>query len=338
MLSSSYKPWGLLSWVLNKIPDISPWNFLGCFSTEERCLSAWKILPDCRRSHVKLIRVNDPPSIKYSRLVADRYATNEVDLVKSGGSLNWIEGHELREPTHHIMASIDAFIATSGNNGGNVILDITSFPKRFFFPAIRQLLDAQEIQNLIVTNTRAGEYTRQRLAEEFEDGRYILPFAPIDPDTKPEMFIVGMGFETLGLQELLAGASTMSAVKLLFPFPPGPPPFHRTWEFVREIEENIPDTRRKLIQVDPRDVPEVFNLINSQTVQGSYSTALAPYGPKTMSLAMCIFSVLTRSGVWYTQPTIYNPDYSTGVAKINGIPEIYAYCLRLGGRDLYTLN
>ncbi|HEX8550853.1 MAG TPA: hypothetical protein VF681_04795 [Abditibacteriaceae bacterium] len=334
---SPYRPWGLLPWILGKMPAISNWNILACLSTEERCLAAWSSIPRSSQGHVKFIRVNDPSS-KYSKRTNEKYRDNHAQLVGSGGHSTWIEDHQLKEPTVDIINSVTSFINDAKGIGGNIILDITSFPKRFFFPAIRELLHSTDIPNILVTNTRAGSYTKERLAEEFEEGRYIVPFSPVDPDRKPEIFIVGMGFETLGLQELLSGASTNSAIKLFFPFPPGPPAFHRTWEFVRQIEESIPDTRRALIQVDPRDVSDTFDHIRSQTVFGAHSSALAPYGPKTMSLAMCIFSVLTKSGVWYTQPTIYNPDYSVGVASINGVPEIYAYCLRLGGRDLYCLD
>jgi len=56
-----------------------------------------------------------------------------------------------------------------------------------------------------------------------------------------------------------------------------------------------------------------------------------------MSLAMCIFATLTNSAVYYIQPRVYNPAYSFGVNYRSGVREIYCYCVRLQGQDLYAL-
>ena len=58
---------------------------------------------------------------------------------------------------------------------------------------------------------------------------------------------------------------------------------------------------------------------------------------KPMSVAMCIFAALTDSQVFYTQPTVYHPDYSFDIASRDGHPEIYTYCIRLEGRDLFSV-
>lgn len=64
---------------------------------------------------------------------------------------------------------------------------------------------------------------------------------------------------------------------------------------------------------------------------------LAPYGPKPMSVGMAIYATMTESPVYYTQPKIYHPDYSAGISILNGRPEIYTYCLKLGGRNLFQI-
>jgi hypothetical protein len=55
-----------------------------------------------------------------------------------------------------------------------------------------------------------------------------------------------------------------------------------------------------------------------------------------MSIAMCLYANLTDSPVYYSQPKVYHPEYSIGVQVRDGEAEIYAYCIRLSGRDLYS--
>ena len=56
-----------------------------------------------------------------------------------------------------------------------------------------------------------------------------------------------------------------------------------------------------------------------------------------MSLGMCLFAVRTNSEVFYTQPAVYNPKYSIGIAKKNGIADVQAFAIRLDGIEFYTI-
>lgn len=79
------------------------------------------------------------------------------------------------------------------------------------------------------------------------------------------------------------------------------------------------------------------------TDNGLLTSAIAPYGPKTVSLAMCLFSLavaklgLPRVPVYYAQPLRYALDYTEGVGQVGDAPSTTAYSLRLSGRDLYDL-
>jgi hypothetical protein len=77
--------------------------------------------------------------------------------------------------------------------------------------------------------------------------------------------------------------------------------------------------------------------IISLTRKGAETADLAPFGPKPMSLAMCIYAALTEAQVFYTQPSSYRPDYSVGISQVGGEPEIYAYWIRMSGTTTYTL-
>ena len=96
-------------------------------------------------------------------------------------------------------------------------------------------------------------------------------------------------------------------------------------------------------QIHTFDVPSAFEALRRVTKDGQRSCALAPFGPKTLSLAMCLFALAaSRAGrepvhIYYSQPRRYAIDYTSGVGEIDGVPDIKAYCLRIDGRDLYSL-
>jgi hypothetical protein len=126
-------------------------------------------------------------------------------------------------------------------------------------------------------------------------------------------------------------------VKLLFPFPNAPESFQLTRQFLQSVEHNLRGANTYVKHVNGMDVSDSFDHICSLSENGARQVLLAPYGPKPTSLAMCIFATLKDSPVFYTQPRVYNPNYTHGVKVVNGQSHIYAYCLRLEGRDFYTL-
>lgn len=79
-------------------------------------------------------------------------------------------------------------------------------------------------------------------------------------------------------------------------------------------------------------------------LEGSQTAAIAPYGPKTVSLAMCLFALAVadagrpRVPVYYAQPLRYAIDYTERVGSVGSSPDTNGYCLRLRGRNLYDLS
>ena len=86
-----------------------------------------------------------------------------------------------------------------------------------------------------------------------------------------------------------------------------------------------------ILRIEAHDVSDIFDHIKEITASGQDGAIFAPFGPKTMSLAMCLFARLTQGVVYYSQPRLYHPNYSIGIRAVE------AYCLRLNGRDYYTL-
>ncbi len=329
----SSRPSGLVHWV---IPKITPkrWDFYGCLGTEERSLSSWRHFSQQNLlASVKLLKIIDQPS-RWTTLCNQRLATNLASFTTEGGVLGAIEDHQIAEPVSAVTDSVDAFLRTAG---ASCILDITCLPKRFFFPVVKLLLRQTSIRDLIVTYTYPQRHTTEPLAESFEPYAHLPMFGGAQFKNNPNLLIVGVGFEPLGLQCHIDQTEALREIRLLLPFPAPTRAFKRSWELLRKLQKHRASQAFDIFRVDVRDVSDVFNRIISITRNGSSSAEFAPYGPKSMSLAMCLYACLTDSPVSYSQPTVYHPDYTLGVANIDGRPEIYAYCIRLNGRDFYRI-
>lgn len=338
MLGNNFRPWGHLSWILGKISPVK-WSVLGCLSPEERCISTLELIKLFDSLYQPFfIKVIDPPS-RFSA-EADTLIEKRIErFIALVGNPNFIEDHELFQQHYKIVSSVEKFVKTSN---GNVLIDISSFPKRFFFPVLKLLLTRHksEIENLIVTYTVPKEYCPGALAEDPESWAPLPLFGPQDPPGRSvEVLFIGIGFLPLNLPELLKEYTDIK-VRLFFPFPPGPPGYQRNWEFVRKVEEAFPphSSSRKIERINTYDVSDAFEFICKETNAGNRKAIFAPYGPKPMSMAMCIYASLTNSEVYYTQPRSYNPKYCTGVKTVGAFPETYAYCLKLNGKEYYSIN
>lgn len=330
-----YRPWGLLPWIMSKCPDVD-WGLLGTLSTEERCLATWQVInASGRLTNTYLADIIDPPSPRYSLKTAAKRSANRSDFLSSGGTESVIHEHALFEKYGDTISWVEDYINSAGPN---LIIDISTFPKRFFFPIVKLALRNSSIRNLITTYATPQQYPLDEpLAENFEDWRPLPLFSGNLTDISNEMLIVNVGYLAMGLPEELEHGGSNRLIKLIFPFPDSPGSYHKNSYFVRTIEKNIRPERLELRYVNTNDVSDAFDHLLALTESGRHDALFAPYGPKPISLAMCIFATLTNSAVYYTQPKTYNPDYSIGIAYVDNVPEIYAYCLRLEGHDYYSI-
>ena len=336
MTRPPYRPWGLLPWVVRH-SSASAWSFLGCLGTEERSLAAWSLLKSLAGlAHVEFIRIADKPS-HYSNLTNYRISARTDQFRASGGNDSSVRDEDLFAPSARIVKIIDDFIEHAS---GCVIVDVTSLPKRFFFPMIRRIMTSDRrtnIESVVITYSIPREYPpRVNLAENFDDWAHLPLFSGGYSSSPPEMLVIGVGFQVLGLHEHLKGESGLP-IKLLLPFPAPPPAFMRSWELRRQLERHGSPENFEVFRAGARDASDTFDRLVSLTRNGQSRCALAPFGPKPMSLGMCIFATLADCEVFYTQPSVYHPDYSLGTSFIDGSPEVYGYCLRIAGRDLYSL-
>jgi len=327
MFSGKFRPWGDTSWVLSKI-DHKLWNFIGCLSTEERCTEAVRILKSAGVINSNIFfEVLDPvTTVKHTQKIERNKKTLEAIDSEIGNNIHQLD---------LLVEDITLFNKISeivNQSIPNIILDISTFPKRFFFPFVKTILQHSQVENLLITYTNATKYPESDLSEDPEPW-YPLPLfrQTSFPEDQYDLAIVGTGFMPFSLPKLLKDKHSKVSLRLIFPFPPGPPNYHRSWEFVRKIEKYYTFKEGdEIIRINSLDVCEAFDHICSASNYGEAKVLFAPYGPKPISLAMCIFASLTGSPVYYTQPKLYNPDYSTG------IKDCISYCIKLDNKLLYS--
>lgn len=328
MIGNYFRPWGELEWLLPKLPKVK-WDLISCLSVEDRFIASILVLEKNNILNQSLFfKVLDQPS-KDSPIIKIKLEANQSKLQAATNSPMQIEEHKLLEPYGEIVDSINRFVLISQ---GNVIIDISTFPKRFFFPIIKLLIN-KNLQNLIVTYSAPEKYCTNELSGNPHSWDHLPLFMPVDfPEPQIDVAIVGIGFMPFGLPDLLLSKYNAIPVKFLFPFPPGPPNYQRTWDFVRKIEKSFPfKPADNIIRLDSNNMPDAFEYITRETDAGQKRPIFAPYGPKPISLAMCIYATLKDAPVYYTQPTHYNPEYSSG------IKDTFGYCLVLGNKKLYSV-
>ncbi len=138
------------------------------------------------------------------------------------------------------------------------------------------------------------------------------------------------------LQTHLASITKHDAIKLLIPIPAPLTAARRTWESVYRLQGGRRDAKFENYRVGAQDLPAAFERIISLVPKPSANPAFAPFGPKPISAAMCLYAMQHNSGVYYPQPEVYHPNYSQGIGKIGGRDAVHAYWIKHAGQFLYS--
>lgn len=317
---------------MDHLPRVT-WSYVGCIGTEERSIACLPYLQALVKTQDHLLlRVRDLPS--YYTRDSEKLLAHHTNEISSAVADITISDHALLGLEYEMIDSFESFLS---NCGSHLVIDITSLPKRFFFPLIKCACRCPHIENLVIVYTAPLTYSEGNLAEDPKDWEPLPMFAPPEPEPPVGVLVVGAGYEPLGLPALFESAYRNEEVSVLLPFPPGPPHFHRAWEFVRSLDKKLSPKHAKVRRVAALDTCHAFDHLLAVSEHGRIYLTLAPYGPKPISLAMCLYAVAANSAVFYTQPTVYNPHYSKGVSTRSGQPNIHAYCVRLSGRNLYEV-
>ena len=323
--------------MLEQMPNVNSWEFVGCLGAEERCTAVPMELVELGKlglSH--FFRIEDNPKSIFKRAV-------NRELLK----LRAVLENQFKILDAKLMSDLPELVPLSddieSSVSENVILDISCLPKRFFFYLLRRLVASPRVRTLVVTVTIPSKYGNE-LSKNAARWDYLPSFGREQSGPARPMLIIGAGYQHLNLLEVV-DEGDLEAVRLLFPFPSKPPGGIKNWEFVRNIE------RQKKFKLKPKDVIRVhpqatslaFDILAGQCESQSGEVWLAPFGPKSMSLAMALFALAREANdlpvsVGYTQPLAYSATYSIGVERDeNETPIVHAYCIKLNGRNWYSI-
>jgi hypothetical protein len=327
-----YRPWGSLNWVIG-LSDEREWKFIGTIGTEERSLACWSYAHDLNLITGELFcEIHDLPSDKYGERVERALSASRQQFALGKGSLDSV--HQF--PLMTELFNIQRFSMDAEAMGKSIIFDITSYPKRFFFVILRDLMECENVENLIVTYTSPQSHPPEDepLYEDPDTWKELPGFGATSNEKR--QWIVSVGFLAESLNRYI-GDHPDTSMKLLIPFPGPLESTRRIWNSVASLDNSNSKDRFEMFRVDTIDLSAAFDRITSLS-RGSSAIAFAPLGPKPISAAMCLYAIQKDASVHYPQPTVYHPEYSKGL--LGGGPEtaINAYWIKHKGKSLYNVD
>lgn len=325
-----YRPWGWLDWAL-ELSEPKRWKLYGCVGPEERSVSA----PIAFRKRdilekASLLRVIEPES-PYAEEASECIQARERSCHNAKVRPDVLE--------LSLFAPMTELDDLCDNASGSVVLDISSMPKRFFFYLLKRFAQSRRVRDLLITYTLPAAYPEGALAGDYDTWQALPSFRPIDPDVEKQAqtrLIVNIGFLPSGLVAHLSGPAEERKIDILIPFPAPAITVRRVWKAVWALRRPA-HMRFSEVRVAANDMSEAFDVILSLVPPETNFVSFAPFGPKPISAAMCLYATLTDCPVYYAQPKMYRPDYSVGVARVNRIPAINTYWVKHDGHSLYQL-
>jgi hypothetical protein len=335
-----YRPWGRPTWLAQQT-KLTEWTIIGCISTEQRSVASALSLSKFAKFAV-MVSISDPQPAEHAMAILER---RQLELQTEIQCPYTVKHAELGSP----LDVVQAIILEALEQSPNIVLDITSFPKRWFFPLVRLLSENERVASLHVAYTKGDGYA-QVLSENPEPLRPLPSFACMDTRSVHDHAFIGIGFNTQSLVTMF-GDEKVSALNMLFPFPPGPPGTKKGWMFardVRRISYSPDDANEQRDAISYRlleavDVSHAFDILRITTENAQKTAILAPYGPKTFSLAMCLFAIAAdRSSkpevpAYYSQPQRYAINYTEKAVMVDCEPDTLSYAIKHNGRHLYNV-
>ena len=326
-----YRPWGEVAWALT-LSSPKKWNFIGALGTEERSLCSWNLFQSLQvLEGERFIQIDDVESEKYRAKTQAALTARYQEFNQRGGDPATVHTMSLMSELFHILKFSQEAIAM----GTSVVLDITSLPKRFFFPILKALTLSDRVHNLLVTYSLPETYADGALYEDIDTWKNLPGFG--GEATGRESLIVSIGFLVESLKGYFADVPNHGEVKMLIPFPAPLAVLKRTWESVSNIERERDNRPFEKYRVETRDMSAAFDRIQSLASNTKNPTAFAPFGPKPTSAAMCLYAIQNNSAVYYPQPTVYHPEYSLGIRNNDPRSAVNAYWIKHEGENLYSV-
>lgn len=225
-----YRPWGSIDWALS-LSSPKQWHFVGAIATEERSLCAWTEMRKLGSvSGEVFAEIHDIDSEKYRNRNQTALKQRRAEFTEHGGNVAAICSFGLMDE----LFRIDVFSKRVEERNASVVLDITSLPKRFFFPILRVLVNSDNVSNLLLTYTCPESYADDApLYEDIEPWKTLPGFGGVGG--QPEQWIVSVGFLVESLRRYV-GDNPHEKMKILIPFPAPLAALRRTWKSVADLE------------------------------------------------------------------------------------------------------
>lgn len=320
------KPWGHIDWLLPKIKDTN-WKGVFCPSFEDRSVATpYWVKNRLNGGEHFGIRIVDPPS-KYTNDIIKTTNRNDSEIMNHLGN----KYHPLSEDLLAEASKWNSLACEiTKDTDCSILIDISTMPKRVYLFLIKRFLASDNVKDLVVSYACAQKHKEGKLTENASPPSSLPGFARVSESEEPSSAIVSVGYMAFNFAEFIEDHSATTAPRFLFPFPPGSPSFRRNW---RRLHDLLPamEHQAEIKRIHAMDMFAALEWIKSLAPLMKGNIDLVPLGPKPHVLAMGLaHQYLGDSAeLIYSQPHLYHPDYSTGIAKgPDGKPDIYAYCLR----------
>ncbi len=343
------RPQGPLDWIIERLGLTGDWSAIGALSAEDRCLAAPLALGKhkaCSIVRTTMLQL-EPEELE---------ANKRLDETRKRIDSHVIRANDFGFAVHEsipVLAADNAITLLAEElverSNRNVLLDVSTMPKRFFFPLLAELCLSPHVENLLVANTAPAAYSRGPLSENAERWTSLPGFmSTASEEGFRTTLIIGVGYQLLNLKELLERyGRKRTEFKLMLPVPSMHPGFKNNWQFIHDIKTQLQTIALNgdrvghsldVVRIPNHDVSLAFDRLVQHSEQGqATSVVMAPFGPKPLSVAMCLLGIARQTQpdfeteIGYTQPRVYSPDYSSGIGGTT------AYCIKLNGRNLYSL-
>ena len=267
-----YRPWGHFDWLIGRL-GAEHWSLLGCAGTEERSTGLACHIGRARLDHARMVVIRDPEPL-------DAGARDAL-LARRKAVLRAAAFTEAEVQEAPLLEGLDKIVSCRGTRrcgAQRLIIDLTSLPKRWFFAMLQAALQDERFVD-VIAYLYVGGALRRNLSENIGPLRPLPGFFADDGRSDHDLLIVGIGFKPSPLLPLLQDHRA-NRIRLIFPFPPGPPGYRRNWMFVREIEaltKNEVVFPPERVHIHMYDCPQVFDALVEMTRNGEEPQLSRPW-------------------------------------------------------------
>lgn len=318
-------PWGLLNDIHEAFIQNVPFSVVGTLGTEDRCTVVPCILSAANCRAVHLLQVNDPPGLypDFADVSTHKMQQNSATLAQAD-----IQSEPL---VADLLASDDTILQVVRHlqqqvSGVPVIVDISSMPKRFFCLLLKLFMLSDDVPSIIATYTSIPPqrgYAQGRLALDPRQADHLPGFAGSYESISG--IVVSVGFEPLRLESLFdIFSDDTNDIRFIIPCPPGGSGSSRSWHTLMQVAKQRERDALEFEVISAWDAELVFEQIERWKADLG-RLALAPFGPKPHTLGMMLSGLHSGLGLYYTQPQVYDPNYSVGHGPT------YAYVIKWDG-------